>query len=193
MSDLVIRARGFQRFDGDCTCLSLIHEMADKIEALEGELAKAQQAHCEAAGDIAKMRGECERYKQEANSAKHDYGIANEAFETASRRLIACRKKFEKVRMDVPDVSPLEENRFRSALRHVQTEMAIAVSAFDAVKKGVDEALNDEGGPPRDLRVNTPTPREQLSQAVATTVAEAFKDFRIIAHTTRGRSSDEDA
>jgi hypothetical protein len=46
------------------------------------------------------------------------------------------------------------ENHFRSALRHVQTEMRTVVLAFKAIQDGVDTALDDERGAPRGFYEN---------------------------------------
>jgi hypothetical protein len=105
MSELTDRAYKFRRFDRDCRCPGLLRELADRIEYLEEELRKAQEAHCLAAGETATARGDGALAKAAAEKRAHD---------------------------------------LTSALRHVQTELGVALSSLRQAKNIADVVLGDK-------------------------------------------------
>jgi hypothetical protein len=71
-----------------------------------------------------------------------------------------------RAQMDLRDEALREENHFKGALRHVETDMRTAMGAFANIMARVTSSLDGEDGTARGVFVNIPTPREQPSPCV---------------------------
>jgi hypothetical protein len=134
MSDLVERARKFRRFDGDCTCPGLIHEMADRIETLERQLEEPHDVdgdkYCTKCGATNKL------------GTPRCQSCGGSVFNAAEREAAATTRRGD----DAIEIERLKkrEHELTAALRHVQTEMNIAVGSFVSARRTAELVLDGE-------------------------------------------------